>query len=279
MDRRGAIFPLRPILRLFLLGLLLVWMTVPARGEDRFELAQTMRLIPPNGPLTRYGDITFDSFRSGKVPAAIFPHWLHRARYTCRVCHQELKFAMSSGQTRMSRAALIGGKFCGACHNGDQAFSLRPKDGGDNCGRCHLDNREDLDKKFASFAEGLPEAEFGNGIDWAEAYAQNLVQPVDSLSGGRRDTIGLPKKLQKPLNLGTSAARSSVLFSHEEHYAEMDCANCHPDIFTIVRNGTEAFTMEKNIYGWYCGTCHMRVAFPMNDCHRCHPEMKNGRRF
>jgi len=279
MYRFPDIFPWRLIVRFALISLLLGLSLSLAHGGDRFELAQTMRMIPPNGPAERYGDVSFERSSRGRLPAAVFPHWLHRAQFTCRVCHQELKFAMSSGQTRMSRAALIGGRFCGACHNGDQAFSLRPKDGGDSCGRCHLENRSVLDEKFRSFAADLPKAEFGNRIDWAEAYAQDLVQPIDSLSGGWRDTVGLPKKLRKPLNLGTNAARSSVRFSHEEHYAEMDCANCHPDIFTIMRNGTEEFTMEKNIYGWYCGTCHMRVAFPMNDCHRCHSEMKNGKRF
>ena len=53
----------------------------------------------------------------------------------------------------------------------------------------------------------------------------------------------------------------------------MDCAVCHPDIFNIKEKGTPYFSMETNIDGMFCGTCHMRVAFPMNDCRRCHPGM------
>jgi c(7)-type cytochrome triheme protein len=83
----------------------------------------------------------------------------------------------------------------------------------------------------------------------------------------------LPAALKKPLRLGENRSPSAVTFSHEEHNAEMECAICHPDIFTIKKKGTQYFSMETNIYGQYCGACHMRVAFPMNDCRRCHPKM------
>jgi hypothetical protein len=33
--------------------------------------------------------------------------------------------------------------------------------------------------------------------------------------------------------------------------------------------------MDNNIFGNFCGACHMLVAFPMNDCRRCHPQMQN----
>jgi c(7)-type cytochrome triheme protein len=55
----------------------------------------------------------------------------------------------------------------------------------------------------------------------------------------------------------------------------MDCSNCHPDIFSIKKKGTGDFSMDKNIFGNFCGACHMTVAFPMNDCKRCHPKMSN----
>jgi hypothetical protein len=32
--------------------------------------------------------------------------------------------------------------------------------------------------------------------------------------------------------------------------------------------------MKMNLAGEFCGVCHMTVAFPMNDCKRCHPAMK-----
>jgi hypothetical protein len=33
--------------------------------------------------------------------------------------------------------------------------------------------------------------------------------------------------------------------------------------------------MDSNIYGNFCGACHLQVAFPMNDCRRCHTSMGN----
>jgi c(7)-type cytochrome triheme protein len=85
----------------------------------------------------------------------------------------------------------------------------------------------------------------------------------------------LPEKLRLPMKLSTAAPRSDVTFSHEGHFSELDCSSCHPDIFTIKKKGTVDFSMDKNIFGNYCGACHMRVAFPMNDCKRCHPYMSS----
>jgi c(7)-type cytochrome triheme protein len=117
-------------------------------------------------------------------------------------------------------------------------------------------------------------AGFGNGIDWETALMKGLVKPRNTLQKSLF-TMPLPDKLKKPIRLGTISPRSDVSFSHEEHYAELDCSSCHPDIFNIKKRGTEAFSMERNVYGNYCGVCHMRVAFPMNDCKRCHPQMSN----
>ena len=85
----------------------------------------------------------------------------------------------------------------------------------------------------------------------------------------------LPEKLRLPMKLGTAAPRSDVTFSHEDHFSELDCSSCHPDIFNIKKRGTVDFSMDNNIFGNYCGVCHMRVAFPMNDCKRCHPRMSS----
>ena len=61
----------------------------------------------------------------------------------------------------------------------------------------------------------------------------------------------LPEKLKAPIKLGTASPRSGVTFLHEEHFAELDCSNCHPDVFNIKKKGTEAFTMESNIVRYF----------------------------
>ncbi|PLX85368.1 MAG: hypothetical protein C0617_04675 [Desulfuromonas sp.] len=277
-----ANFPLRPI---FLAALaLLCWPLIApptggaARAMNREELAQVLRTIPPNGPAEHYGDTIMRPRGKARMDPVVFPHWSHRARYTCRVCHLELKFSIYQGETPINRGKNLAGKFCGACHDGKTAFSVRneePK----HCDRCHTRDDRKLAESFRVFAEEMPKAPFGNGIDWAAALEQGHINPVHSILPGNQPSMHLPEKLRRPLELGTTAPRSGILFSHTDHMDWLDCSNCHPDIFDIQKEGTQFFTMDKNVFGWFCGTCHMRTAFPMNDCNRCHPGMKNNMAF
>ena len=51
--------------------------------------------------------------------------------YQCRVCHSEMGFEMRAGANNVTMEGIIDGKFCGACHNGEIAWSV------DNCDLCH----------------------------------------------------------------------------------------------------------------------------------------------
>ncbi|MDT8421026.1 MAG: cytochrome c3 family protein [Desulfuromonadales bacterium] len=246
---------------------------VPALGMDRYELMQILQTIPPNGPFETYGNtILRPPPKRGSMDPVIFPHWSHRARYDCRVCHLELKFSIYKGETRITRKRNLAGRYCGACHDGKTAFTVR-----DNslCTRCHHRNKDAYSEAFSAFAEGMPRAQFGNGLDWAKMVKERYIDPVHTVKPGVEPAMHLPEKLRKPLELGTKAPRSGVLFSHEDHMGWLDCSNCHPEIFDIEQEGTQYFTMESNIFGQFCGVCHMRTGFPMSDCNRCHPEMKN----
>ena len=79
-----------------------------------------------------YGDVVIDrlSTRSG-VRAVVFPHWFHRIRYRCKVCHSELGFKMRAGANLVQMNDIINGKFCGMCHNGQVAWAP------DRCDLCH----------------------------------------------------------------------------------------------------------------------------------------------
>ena len=255
---------------------LLIVLVISSGGSamDRDELAKVLKTIPPNGPFWKYGNVIMRTRakQAGMAPV-IFSHWSHRSRYNCRVCHQELGFSMRSGDTGITRKQYLAGKFCGACHNGTVAFTVY---GGPqaHCSKCHMENTEQLEKLFDEFAQALPLAGFGNGIDWAKALSDGNIRPLNSLK--EEPSLPFPEKLRQPLKLGTASPRSDVSFSHEEHFAEMDCSSCHPDIFNIKKKSTVAFTMDSNIYGSFCGVCHMLVAFPMNDCKRCHISMTSS---
>lgn len=80
-----------------------------------------------------YGDIVLNerSGQAGQRPV-IFPHWVHRSAFTCRVCHTELGFKMQAGGNNISMGDVYYGRYCGECHNGEVAFGIEA-----NCGRCH----------------------------------------------------------------------------------------------------------------------------------------------
>jgi c(7)-type cytochrome triheme protein len=79
-----------------------------------------------------YGDVVLDrsSTKQGMRPV-IFPHWFHRIRFRCKVCHSELGFKMRAGANLVQMNDIINGKFCGMCHNGQVAWSP------DRCDLCH----------------------------------------------------------------------------------------------------------------------------------------------
>ena len=81
-----------------------------------------------------YGDVTFkrDAAGTDDIPAAIFPHWVHRMQYKCSACHEEA-FKMKAGENKITMDAIQAGQSCGACHNGKVAFESNF----DTCPRCH----------------------------------------------------------------------------------------------------------------------------------------------
>jgi len=61
----------------------------------------------------------------------VFPHWFHRIRFRCKVCHGDLGFAFKAGGNDINMLKIIDGEFCGACHDGNIAWSI------ENCDLCH----------------------------------------------------------------------------------------------------------------------------------------------
>ncbi len=59
-----------------------------------------------------------------------FDHARHMKTYPCKTCHMRI-FQMKRGSTPITMKAMRQGLYCGGCHNGKTAFSLR------HCSRCH----------------------------------------------------------------------------------------------------------------------------------------------
>ena len=66
------------------------------------------------------------------LPPAVFPHWVHRVRFTCKTCHMDL-FEPEAGANEITMADISAGRSCGTCHNGRVAFDA----GFGSCQRCH----------------------------------------------------------------------------------------------------------------------------------------------
>jgi len=79
-----------------------------------------------------YGDVVINEYSedAGMRPV-VFPHWFHRIRFRCKVCHGDLGFAFKAGGNDINMVKIIDGQYCGACHNGDVAWSI------ENCELCH----------------------------------------------------------------------------------------------------------------------------------------------
>lgn len=79
-----------------------------------------------------YGDVVLNRHSTvGGMRPVVFPHWFHRIRFRCKVCHGELGFKMRAGSNDVRMNDIINGKFCGMCHNGQVAWSP------ERCDLCH----------------------------------------------------------------------------------------------------------------------------------------------
>ena len=79
-----------------------------------------------------YGDVVMNEFSddAGMRPV-VFPHWFHRIRFRCKVCHGDLGFRFQAGSNGINMLKIIDGEYCGACHDGGVAWSI------ENCDLCH----------------------------------------------------------------------------------------------------------------------------------------------
>ena len=107
-----------------------------------------------------YGDVVINNYADGAgVRPVVFPHWFHRVRFRCKVCHSDLGFKFKAGGNEINMLKIIDGQFCGACHNGSVAWSV------ENCDLCHSGNpgtstqvHESTTQKIAPAAAPAPAA-------------------------------------------------------------------------------------------------------------------------
>ncbi|HTG81935.1 MAG TPA: c(7)-type cytochrome triheme domain-containing protein [Geobacteraceae bacterium] len=232
-------------------------------------------------PGYEYGNVTINNFsaNAGLAPV-VFQHWSHRSRFTCRVCHVDIGFAMKAGATRVRAADNMKGYYCGTCHNGSMQFNkekvfeacskVSSSVDQKRCNKCHfVGDTGKREEEFYKFADDLPKERFGNGIDWEKAEEEGLVKPVDFIKGVSVKRPPLP--VQKDFALAAKVeGMPEIIFSHKKHTVWNGCEVCHPEIFIGIKKGSTKYSMIEIFEGKYCGVCHDKVAFPQMGCQRCH---------
>jgi c(7)-type cytochrome triheme protein len=224
--------------------------------------------LPPLPAPHEYGDILINRISvANQVKPVFFSHWSHRLKYSCRVCHFELDFAFSANRTEITEEDNRNGLYCGACHDDKIAFGYTKK----HCDKCHSGEKISSKDQFIKKTAMLPRAKYGNRINWGKAVSGGHIKPAYSIF----------KKDEKPMEFGKKLTLEAewsyvppAFFPHDVHVQWLDCANCHPDIFNIKKKTTKHFSMKYILEDKFCGVCHLRVAFPLNNCTRCHPEIK-----
>ena len=228
-----------------------------------------------------YGRVIINNYsEKANLAPVVFEHWIHRAKFTCRVCHVDIGFAMKAGATDIKAADNARGYYCGACHNGKTLSEGKtvfescsrnvPVKDVKTCERCHsLGKTVKSDSDFFGFSQPLPKERFGNGLDWEKSEELGLIKPVSFLEGVSIQRRSLSLQNDFALN-PTVAGMPGIIFSHKKHTVWNGCELCHPEIFVGVKRGTVKYTMVDNFQGKFCGACHNTVAFPLTDCQRCH---------
>ena len=229
-----------------------------------------------------YGRVIINSFsqKEGLAPV-VFDHWLHRAKYTCRLCHGDLAFALKAGGTGIKAADNQQGMFCGVCHNGKmedngrKVFQACTTDKSDTarCERCHsLGKTPRKDYDFAAFTASFPKDKLGNGINWEQASSAGLIHLTDYIEGA--STRQPPKEILKDFAIKPkSKGVDDIIFSHKKHSQWNGCEVCHPEIFAGGKRGATIYSMDEINKGKFCGVCHSTIAFPVAECDRCHAKL------
>ncbi len=292
------------------------------KAAPKTAIAKPKPIIPTDKVELVYGDIVMDKtakgMKAGDVEGVLFPHWFHRIRFRCKVCHEDV-FKTEKGSNNVDMDAISAGESCGMCHDGAIATDSL------ECESCHfyplakakpVKKKEAVDPKSILFAgrsgkiagkgdrrkpagtaykwgtswqpralsiPGLPKDKFGL-IDWIKLTRDGIVIPKGSIdpndplyeSGIHYDfDEDGDSDIEDILIESKSDTLADVVFPHTLHAWWLNCKSCHPKRFVRTAGDTK-MTMKEMGKGKYCGECHGKVAFPLEDCQRCHNKAKEA---
>jgi c(7)-type cytochrome triheme protein len=265
--------------RIILYVFIILFSFLGSASAQKTSLENYGKEIPPP---EYFGKVLLSNHtRKAGVDPVVFDHWLHRAKFTCRICHIDIGFAMKSNATDIKAVDNMNGYYCGSCHDGKRVVDDKKifaacaeeytEEEGKRCARCHsVGTTSERKYDFQTFTKKLPRLQH-NQIDWEKAEEEGLIKSIDSLEGVTFQTDRI--QAQKDFSIKSRSWRKpDVLFSHKKHVFWNGCAVCHPAIFPSAEKGTVQYSMFQIIDGEYCGACHLKVAFSVWLCSKCHQE-------
>ncbi len=225
-----------------------------------------------------------EEMEKADVAPVIYPHWVHRIWFECKVCHQAY-FIMNRWRNKVSHEEIEKGNQCGVCHNGKLAFGVEKE-----CDRCHVAGKPEAERlhhadkidherirevairlgaewNYEKLPNGrIPVDRFGF-IDWLKLKEDGVFRPIHSLSKDFKHEVRDNKILFR-----SKGKLKDVLFDHKIHSSWINCSSCHPEVFReSLTNDVKMVRMSK---GKFCGYCHGKVSFTFADCKRCHSQEK-----
>ena len=225
-----------------------------------------------------------EEMEKADVAPVIYPHWVHRIWFECKVCHQAY-FIMNRWRNKVSHEEIEKGNQCGVCHNGKLAFGVEKE-----CERCHVAGKPEAERlhhadkidherirevsirlgaewNYEKLPNGrIPVDRFGF-IDWLKLKEDGVFRPIHSLSKDFKHEVRDNKILFR-----SKGKLKDVLFDHKIHSSWINCSSCHPEVFReSLTNDVKMVRMSK---GKFCGYCHGKVSFTFADCKRCHSQEK-----
>lgn len=124
-----------------------------------------------------------------------------------------------------------------------------------------------LNAPKAALASLVPNP-YGNLVDWVQALRKGQFVPIWSLD----PKAPAPEAIDMDIIIPAMGKTADVRYPHKAHTELFDCDACHPSIFVMQAgaNVEKGMSMVNITRGQFCGVCHGKVAFPLDDCNRCH---------
>lgn len=240
------------------------------------------------------------------VKSVLFTHKSHGAEQglSCIRCHNGL-FEMEALKVQerkdFNMESFYRGKYCGACHNGKDAFAADTQ-----CARCHIRVKgAEPRREVPSYKVSQPFARSQTPVSFSHDKHEKSAKCSQCHPGLFKIKTGANKityadhsrktscfvchdgktsfswntcnrcHIRTPMPgdaIALGKGDKVTMFSHQVHMAKYSCGSCHPSLFPSKRGVVKITAADHNSQK-ACFFCHAGTAGKtFYDCSRCHRE-------